>query len=245
MSYSIVKTLHVVVLAAWLGMEIAVFILFSRHRDFDGIPLEGRRALAEVHEPIAFGPRIFWMPMLVLGVLLTTLGDWAFRGSGGVVLVTGVTGLAVIWLAGQSYIYFARRSLPRLTSPLRHLAWIGRVEVVDTWYRVLLVAALGGAGAGVEGNPVLSPRRGDPGLETGRSEDRGRAPGRGRARSRPKARFRTIQEADLSSPGLTGVLLGTDAGHYLARHRQALRASPMFALRWNGFWKPLLFSLRK
>ena len=146
MSYSIVKTLHVVVLAAWLGMEIAVFILFSRHRDFDGIPLEGRRALAEVHEPIAFGPRIFWMPMLVLGVLLTTLGDWAFRGSGGVVLVTGVTGLAVIWLAGQSYIYFARRSLPRLTSPLRHLAWIGRVEVVDTWYRVLLVAALGGAG---------------------------------------------------------------------------------------------------
>ena len=146
MSYSIVKTLHVVVLAAWLGMEIAVFILFSRHRDFDGIPLEGRRALAEVHEPIAFGPRIFWMPMLVLGVLLTTLGDWAFRGSGGVVLVTGLTGLAVIWLAGQSYIYFARRSLPRLTSPLRHLAWIGRVEVVDTCYRVLLVAALGGAG---------------------------------------------------------------------------------------------------
>jgi hypothetical protein len=146
MSYSIVKTLHIVVLAAWLGMEIAVFMLFYRHRDFDGIPVEGRRALAEVHEPIAFGPRIFWMPMLVLGIILATLGDWAFDGTGGVALVGAVSGLAVIWLVGQSYVFSARRSLPRLTNQPRHLAWIKRVEVIDTCCRVLVVAALGGVG---------------------------------------------------------------------------------------------------
>jgi len=146
MSYSIVKTLHIVVLAAWLGMEIAVFILFSRHRDFDGIPVEGRRALAEVHDPIAFGPRIFWMPMLALGALLTTSGHWAFTGNGGLALVSVVTGLAAVWLAGQTYIFLLRRSPSRLTSQPRHRVWIRRVELVDTCFRVLVVVALGAAG---------------------------------------------------------------------------------------------------
>ena len=146
MSYSIIKTLHIVLLAAWLGMEIAVFILFSRHRDFEGISVEGRRALAEVHELIAFGPRSFWMPMLVLGVLLVTLGDWAFEGGGGVVLAGVVTGLAVIWLVSQSYVFFARRSVSRLASQPRHLAWIRRVGFFDTCSRVVVVVALSGTG---------------------------------------------------------------------------------------------------
>lgn len=156
MTYSIVKTLHIVVLAAWLGMEVAVFILFSRHRDFDGIPEEGRRALAGVHEPIAFGPRIFWMPMLALGAVLTTSGHWAFTGKGGVALVSVAIGLTTIWLAGQTYIFLLRRSPSRLTSKSKHRVWIRRVELVDTWFRVLVVVALGGAGISsiLEAGPI-------------------------------------------------------------------------------------------
>ena len=138
MSYEIFKVIHILILSAWLGLEVAVFILFYRHRDAE-ISIEGRRALAEVHEPIAIGPRVLLIPMVMVGLALANIGQWGFTGASGGLVVIASAILGAAWLGALAYMFWVRRNLPEKAS---HLARVKLLDDADTWSRVLLVAGL-------------------------------------------------------------------------------------------------------
>lgn len=142
MSYEVFKVVHILVLSVWLGLEVAVFTLFFRHRDSD-IPIEGRRALAEVHEPIAIGPRVLLVPMVMVGLALANLGHWGFTGTAGGLAVVGTAITGTLWLVALAYMFWVRRNLPEKAA---HLGRVAVLDLADTWLRVLLVAGLAAAG---------------------------------------------------------------------------------------------------
>ncbi len=138
MDYPLLKLSHLLVMAAWLGLEFGVFILFSWHRSTT-ISADDRRLLARFHEPLTLGPRLFWMPMLVIGIALAWAGNWAFTGDLGTLIVWTAVAVGLVWLAAQIYVF--RVFSGGLSGP-QHLARARSFGRVDTVFRVSIITGL-------------------------------------------------------------------------------------------------------
>ena len=66
--------------------------------------------------------------------------------------------LGTLWLAGQSYVFWVRRSLSRLPDRAKHLRRLPPIERLDTALRVIVIAGLGGVGvASIFGSDPIEP----------------------------------------------------------------------------------------
>jgi hypothetical protein len=144
MIYSLLKVAHIAIFAAWLGLQIAAFMLYARQRNYD-IPVEGRRALHEAHEQMAVGVRLFWMPILALGIVLTNVGKWGFNGTPGAIFVIVGLVIAAAWLAASVHVIWARRTGRWMSDP-RIGGRVRAIEKTDTVVRYIIMIVLTGAG---------------------------------------------------------------------------------------------------
>ena len=96
-SYVLLKTLHVLLIATWLGMDFGTFISYKRMRD-SSLSMETRKQMHRMFAFIDMGPRSSLVLMLTLGVALTYMGGWGFSGSGGraFAVVTAIVGVFLV-----------------------------------------------------------------------------------------------------------------------------------------------------
>ena len=142
MTYDLLKTAHIIVMAMWLGLEIAMFVLFSWHRS-PAVSPDGRRLLGLVHEPVSFGPKIFWMPMLALGIGLAHIGRWGFEGPGGAVVVWLIAITAPVWIGAMGYLMWVRLGGVGSDRARDHASRVHAIDLGDTALRSAIVVWLG------------------------------------------------------------------------------------------------------
>ena len=139
--YALLKTLHILLIATWLGMDFGTFISYRKMRD-PSLSIETRKQMYRVFAFIDMGPRSSLVLMLTLGVALSHMGGFAFAGSGGraFAIVTAVVG--VVWVAGLWHQYWVHEALPDSPRPALHVKVHKVFRPVDIWLRVGLAGGL-------------------------------------------------------------------------------------------------------
>ena len=139
--YALLKTLHILLIATWLGMDFGTFISYKRMRD-SSLSIETRKQMYRVFAFIDMGPRSSLVLMLTLGVALTYMGGWGFPGAGGraFAIVTAVVG--VIWVAAIWHQFWVHQAPPGVTRSAGHVKLQKVFRPVDIWLRVGLAGGL-------------------------------------------------------------------------------------------------------
>ena len=139
--YVLLKTLHILLIATWLGMDFGTFISYKQMRD-PSLSIETRKQMYRVFAFIDMGPRSSLVLMLTLGVALSHMGGWAFGGAGGraFAIVTAVVG--VVWVAGLWHQFWVHEALPDDPRPALHVKAQKVFRPVDIWLRVGLAGGL-------------------------------------------------------------------------------------------------------
>ena len=139
--YVLLKTLHILLIATWLGMDFGTFISYKQMRD-PSLSIETRKQMYRVFAFIDMGPRSSLVLMLTLGVALSHMGGFAFAGAGGraFAIVTAVVG--VLWVAGMWHQYWVHEALPDNPRPALHVRVHKVFRPVDIWLRVGLAGGL-------------------------------------------------------------------------------------------------------
>ena len=140
-SYVVLKTLHVLLIATWLGMDFGTFVSYTRMRD-SSLSIETRKQMYRIFAFIDMGPRSSLVLMLTLGVALTYMGGWGFSGSGGraFAVVTAVVG--VFWVAALWHQYWVHEAPPGLPRSGVHVKVQKVFRPLDIWLRVGLAGGL-------------------------------------------------------------------------------------------------------
>ena len=152
--YALLKTLHILLIATWLGMDFGTFISYKKMRD-PSLSIDTRKQMYRVFALIDMGPRSSLVLMLTLGVALSHMGSWAFAGAGGraFAIVTAIVG--ILWVAGLWHQYWVHEALPDNPRPELHVRAQKVFRPVDIWLRVGLAGGLAVAAvvslAGAEG----------------------------------------------------------------------------------------------
>lgn len=139
--YVLLKTLHVLLIATWLGMDFGTFISYSRMRDAS-LSIDTRKQMYRIFAFIDMGPRSSLVLMLTLGVALTYMGGWGFAGSGGRVFAIVVAILGVCWVAAMWHQYWVHEALPNEPRPDLHVRIQKVFRPLDIWLRVGLAGGL-------------------------------------------------------------------------------------------------------
>ncbi len=140
-SYVLLKSLHVLLVAVWLGMDFGTFYTYRRLRD-SSLSIETRKQMYRVFAFLDMGPRTALVLMLTLGVGLSYLGRWGFTGSSGRIfaIVTAIVG--VLWVAAlwhQHWVHSAPSGFPRAAG---HVKTQQIFRLFDIWLRLGLAGGL-------------------------------------------------------------------------------------------------------
>ncbi|MDE0168235.1 MAG: hypothetical protein OXS29_01785 [bacterium] len=139
--YVLLKTLHVLLIATWLGMDFGTFISYSRMRDAS-LSIDTRKQMYRVFAFIDMGPRSSLVLMLTLGVALTYMGGWGFAGSGGRAFAIVVAILGIFWVAAMWHQYWVHEAPPGESRPGFHVRIQKVFRPLDIWLRVGLAGGL-------------------------------------------------------------------------------------------------------
>jgi len=133
LGYSLLLTLHILLLVYWLGADVAVFIASFMLRD-QSKPVERRLALVPLLLLVDMFPRMTLIAMVPVGLALAWAGGWAPIPG----WLVGITvPVAVVWLAAIMRQF--RGSVPAI----RNTDMVGRA--------LLLLTAFGLAGSSLAG----------------------------------------------------------------------------------------------
>lgn len=142
--YAWLKTIHILLIAIWLGTDIGTFVAFQRLRDAS-MSLETRRAMFRVSDFLDMGPRTALIGMLTLGISLTYLGGWGFLGKYGPGLARSAAVVGVVWILGIWHQFWATHppeGQVRLESHIRFQRVFRRADLL---LRLLVAGLLTGA----------------------------------------------------------------------------------------------------
>ncbi len=144
-SYNLIKLLHILSMATWLGVDLGVFTCawLSRNRTLSA---EARGQFLKLLGVLDLGPRVSMIATLPLGLTLAHLG-WGFAPGMGAPIGWLVAVLSAGWAV---LVVRQHHGLGRFSKPFAR---------VDTAVRAVLVAALGGAAlasfvAGPDESPI-------------------------------------------------------------------------------------------
>lgn len=139
--YVLLKTLHVLLIATWLGMDFGTFISYKRMRD-PSLSIDTRKQMYRVFAFIDMGPRSSLVLMLTLGVALTYMGGWGFAGPGGRAFAIVVAVLGIFWVAAMWHQYWVHEAPPDEPRPEMHVRIQKVFRPLDIWLRVGLAGGL-------------------------------------------------------------------------------------------------------
>jgi hypothetical protein len=149
-AYTALKVLHILLLVAWLGMDIGVFAASFWIRDGRLAP-EARLQIGRLAGLLDMGPRSSLILMLPVGLLLMTMGGW---GNLPIPLALGVAGLSVVWLWAVWQQYAAVHALAAGHDLGARAFFLRAFRRLDMALRIALAAALLATGA----TSILSPQ---------------------------------------------------------------------------------------
>jgi uncharacterized membrane protein len=143
-AYNVIKVLHILSMATWLGVDLGVFTCawLSRNRTLSA---EARGQFLKLLGILDLGPRVSMIATLPLGLTLAHLGWGVAPGFGAAVGWL----IAVVCVAWAVLVVRQHHGLGRFTKPYAR---------VDTAVRAVLVVALGGAAVwSFVGGPASGP----------------------------------------------------------------------------------------
>lgn len=139
--YALLKTLHILFIATWLGMDFGTFISYKRMRD-PSLSIDTRKQMYRVFAFIDMGPRSSLVLMLTLGIALTYMGGWGFPGAGGRAFAIVAAVLGLLWVAAIWHQYWVHETPPGATRSAFHVKLQRVFRPCDIWLRVGLAGGL-------------------------------------------------------------------------------------------------------
>ena len=141
-SYILLKTLHILMVAVWLGTDMATFTAFTRMKDAS-LSLECRQEMGYLTGFLDMGPRSALILLLMLGITMTHMGGWGFDGPAGFSLATGAAVFGVLWLVGIWHQFWVDHPKVGETRGAAHFNFQSYFRPSDIWLRTLISGALG------------------------------------------------------------------------------------------------------
>ena len=145
-SYVLLKTLHVLLVATWLGIGFRNLHLLCANAGFL-LSIDTRKQMYRVFAFIDMGPRSSLVLMLTLGVALTYLGGWGFAGSGGRAFASVTAVVGIVWVAAIWHQYWVHEAPPDRPRSEVHVRVQKVFRPLDIWLRVGLAGGLAAAAA--------------------------------------------------------------------------------------------------
>ncbi len=140
-TYDILKALHILLVAIWLGTDIGTFISFLRMRDAS-LSVETRRAMLGLSEFLDMGPRTALIGLLTLGITLTHIGGWGFTGEGGAALAVIASLVAVLWIGGVWHQFWVTHPPGGIERGQGHVRFEERFRPFDIGFRIVVTSLL-------------------------------------------------------------------------------------------------------
>lgn len=140
-AYDVLKALHLLMVIIWIGTDIGTFASFSRLLD-PSLAVPTRLSMSRLSDLLDQGPRSALVLLLMLGLTMTHMGGWGFRGTGGAVLAGASACVGVLWFAGVWHQFWVHHPPPGVTRTSVHVRASARFRVVDLWWRVAVASAL-------------------------------------------------------------------------------------------------------
>lgn len=130
-AYNVIKLLHILSMATWLGVDLGVFTCawLARNRS---LPAEARGQFLKLLGVLDLGPRVSMLATIPLGLTLAHL-EWGMAPSYGAPVGWLISVLCVVW---AGLVVRQHHGLGRLAVPFARF---------DSGVRVVLVVAFGGS----------------------------------------------------------------------------------------------------
>jgi hypothetical protein len=139
--YAVVKSLHILLIVTWLGMDIGVFSssFWIRNASYSR---ETRLQLGRLAGLLDMGPRSSLILMLPVGLYLTLSGGFGLAGPSGGLIVAAAAVLCVLWLWAVWQQYFAVHDLAAGHALGRRTFYVKGFRRIDLVLRISLAIAL-------------------------------------------------------------------------------------------------------